>query len=204
VLRLDAETSDRAVPTVLQTADVRIGRQGIYDISRRLVAHELLFRGVRATSSALPTRPRQAAEWRGLRLPDDHDKATSQVIAATFGDFGVQMLGGGGPLFINLTRPFLVGGYPLPFAPGGVVLQVLEHVVVDDQLLTGLRALRERGFLLAADDFVGEPDRWSLLPESSSTDSRTTAVRDPRCRPSRGTGHPLRRGSETTSNTAST
>jgi EAL and modified HD-GYP domain-containing signal transduction protein len=161
MLQMDAENS----ADVVQTADVRIGRQGIYDISRRLVAHELLFRGVSATSAALPApRKRRASEGSGLRFPDDQDRATSQVIAATFGDFGVQMLGGGKPLFINLTRPFLVGDYPLPFGPGGVVLEVLEHVVVDDQLLMGLRDLRARGFLLAADDFVGEPERWSLLP----------------------------------------
>jgi c-di-GMP-related signal transduction protein len=161
LLREHAETSD----AVVQTAEVRIGRQGIYDISRRLIAHELLFRGISESSASLaaPSRLR-GSEPRGLRLPDDHDRATSQVIAATFGDFGVQMLGGGKPLFINLTRPFLVGEYPLPFGPAGVVLEVLEHVVVDDQLLAGLRELRARGFLLAADDFVGEADRWSLLP----------------------------------------
>jgi c-di-GMP-related signal transduction protein len=160
VLQVDAETPKGAV----RTADVRIGRQGIFDINRRLVAHELLFRGLGASSAALPAPDGRRGSAGGPRLPDDQDKATSQVIAATFGDFGVQMLGGGKPLFINLTRPFFVGEYPLPFGPLGVVLEVLEHVVVDDELLAGLRDLRSRGFLLAADDFVGEPDRWSLLP----------------------------------------
>jgi EAL and modified HD-GYP domain-containing signal transduction protein len=146
------------------TADVRIGRQGIFDVNRRLVAHELLFRGVAETSAELPAPDLGPSSGEGRRLPDDQDKATSQVIAATFGDFGVQVLGAGKPLFINLTRPFLVGDYPLPFGPAGVVLEVLEHVVVDDQLLAGIRELQARGFSLAADDFVGEAGRWALLP----------------------------------------
>jgi c-di-GMP-related signal transduction protein len=149
----------------LATADVRIGRQGIFDINRRLVAHELLFRGITDGSAALP-RPglAESSDELGRRIPDDQDRATSQVIAATFGDFGIQVLGAGKPLFINLTRPFLVGDYPLPCGPDDVVLEVLEHVVVDDQLLAGVRDLQARGFSLAADDFVGEPERWSLLP----------------------------------------
>jgi c-di-GMP-related signal transduction protein len=147
-----------------EMADVRIGRQGIFDINRRLVGHELLFRGAAEASASLPApQPGRTREVCGRFLPDDHDKATSQVITATFGDFGVQLLGGGKPLFINLTRPFLLGDYPLPFGPENVVLEVLEHVVVDEPLLSSLRDLRARGFALAADDFVGEPDRWSLL-----------------------------------------
>ena len=153
------------VPPSAGEASVRIGRQEIFDVDGKVVAHELLFRGKSADSAGLFDQAFGADHRPGTaRRPDAHDQATSQVIAATFGDFGVQVLGRGKPLFINLTRPFLVGDFPLPFGPQGVVLEVLEHVKVDDALIAGLRRLRDQGFTLAADDFVGEPGRWALLP----------------------------------------
>lgn len=128
-------------------SDVRIGRQGIYDRTRRLVSYELLFR-----------------DHSGLAQFADGDRATSQVINATFGDFGIERIAGGLPLFINLTRAFLVGDLPLPCGPELVVLEVLEEVPVDDELLEHLRGLRAQGYRLAADDFLGEQHRLPLLP----------------------------------------
>ncbi len=125
----------------------RIARQGIYDRDGRLVAGELLFRGHHADHSGLPST------WDAVH--DDSlaaiaaeaaaDQATSHVIVTTFGDFGVERLGGGKPLFINVTRSFLAGDYPLPFGPEGVVLEILENVRVDQEVLDGVaRAARAR------------------------------------------------------------
>jgi EAL and modified HD-GYP domain-containing signal transduction protein len=140
----------------------RVARQGIYDRVGRLVAHELLFRGLSQAISGL-TDPRRLEELGLLSRTSEHDRATSQVIAATFGDFGIDELGGGRPLFLNMTRHFLTGELPLPFGSEGVVLEVLEHITVDDALLTGLEDLKRQGFRLAADDFTGEPERLALL-----------------------------------------
>ncbi len=143
----------------------RIARQAIHDRAGAIVAHELLFRGgsgnvADLSLAARPVRP-------PVRLRDDPpsagDLATSQVITSTFGDFGVDQLGNGKPLFINLTRSFLVGSLPMPFGPTDLVLEVLEDVVVDDDLLAGVHDLRGRGFALAVDDFVGEEHRRPLL-----------------------------------------
>jgi EAL and modified HD-GYP domain-containing signal transduction protein len=60
-----------------------------------------------------------------------------------------------------------------------VVLEVLENVVVDDQLLDALRGLRERGFKLAADDFIGEVDRWALVPFVDVVKVDALALRTP-------------------------
>ncbi|GAB2694002.1 HDOD domain-containing protein [Thalassiella azotivora] len=138
----------------------RVGRQGIYDRNGALVAHELLFRGLADDGSGL-TAPGPGPE--GRLATTEQDRATSQVIAATFGDFGMKQLGGGRPLYLNMTRAFLLGDLPLPFGPHGVVLEVLEHVEVDDDLVAGLRSLRQRGFRLALDDFTGEEHRLPLL-----------------------------------------
>jgi len=140
----------------------RVARQGIYDRVGRLVAAELLFRGLSEATSGL-TDPRRLEELGILSHSSEHDRATSQVIAATFGDFGIDELGGGRPLFLNMTRHFLTGELPLPFGSDGVVLEVLEHITVDDDLLAGLENLKRQGFRLAADDFTGEPERRALL-----------------------------------------
>lgn len=150
--------------TSADRTNIRIGRQGIFDAERRVVAHELLIRCTSRLADGFAASDLGSDGALGTnRLPDAHDQATSQVIAATFGDFEIQMLGAGKPLFINLPRPFLVGQCPLPFGPDGVVLEVLEHVAVDQTLLDGLTRLRSQGFTLAAANFVGELDRWPLL-----------------------------------------
>nr|WP_276610770.1 HDOD domain-containing protein [Kineococcus siccus] len=131
-------------------ATVRVGRQGIYDRDRRLVAYELLFRA----------HGRPAAE---LAEGAEQDHATSQVISATFGDFGVEQIAGDRLLFINLTRGFFTGELPMPCAPSQVVLELLENIQVDDEVIAGLRDLRALGYRIAVDDFAGEERRLPAL-----------------------------------------
>lgn len=139
------------------TPSVRVGRQGIFTADGAIVGHELLFRGL---STDQLTTDDLAAAPPGSQV---EDQATSHVIAATFGDFGVDELGGGLPLYINMTRSFLVGELPLPFSPHGVVLEVLESIPVDETLVDSLAQLKDEGYVIAIDDFVGEPERIPLL-----------------------------------------
>jgi EAL and modified HD-GYP domain-containing signal transduction protein len=147
----------------LATGQVWMGRQGIYDRSGSLVAHELMFRGLSAFSSGPMAAPRvPATEHDGDTTAED--RGTSELIATTFGDFGLWRLSGGLPLYLNLTRAFLVAELPLPFDPDGIVLELLEEVAGDDdEVLAGMRRLRSRGFQLALGDFVGERSRLGLL-----------------------------------------
>ncbi|GAA0309928.1 EAL and HDOD domain-containing protein [Kineococcus aurantiacus] len=127
-------------------APVRVGRQGIYDHERHLVAYELLFRNHGRASAELAEGAEQ-------------DHATSQVISATFGDFGVEQIAGDRLLFINLTRGFFTGELPIPCSPEQVVLELLENVEVDEVVLAGLHRLRAQGYRIAIDDFIGEESR---------------------------------------------
>lgn len=137
--------------TVLElTSSVQVGRQGIYDRDRVIVAYEMLFRPMKAGF--------------GLATEVEHERATSHVISAVFGDFGVADIADTRPLFINVTRSFLVGDLPLPDAPEQVVVEVVKHVVVDEALLSGIASLKARGFRIAVDDWVAEPEREALLP----------------------------------------
>lgn len=141
-----ARVDEPADEVTTSVSPVRVGRQGIYDTERRLVAYELLFRNHGRASAELAEGAEQ-------------DHATSQVISATFGDFGVEQIAGDRLLFINLTRGFFTGALPIPCSPDQVVLELLENVEVDEEVLEGLRRLRAQGYRIAIDDFIGEEGR---------------------------------------------
>lgn len=131
-------------------ATVHIGRQPVHQADGTLYGFELLFRAAADASSS------------GVGVADG-DSATTTTIVAAFTEFPLEEVLGGRLGFINLTRAFLVGDLPLPFEPGGVVLEVLETIEVDDEVVAGARRLVEAGYRLALDDFTWSPDAVPLL-----------------------------------------
>jgi EAL and modified HD-GYP domain-containing signal transduction protein len=127
---------------------VHVGRQAVFDRAGAVLGYELLFRvGADATD----------ATERGAY-------ATSQVLITAFTEIGIGTIAGDGPLFVNLTREFLVGDLPLPFDAHQVVLEVLETVAVDDEVVAGVERLAAQGFVIALDDFVPGQSQERLLP----------------------------------------
>jgi len=118
--------------------DIFVGRQPIYGRRLELHAYELLYRGADVDFADFT----------------EGDRATSQVLLNAFLEFGLERVVGGHLAFINLTRGFIIGEYPLPVPRTQVVLEVLEDVEPDEEVLQGLRDLRRRGFKIALDDFV--------------------------------------------------
>ncbi|NOT31120.1 MAG: HDOD domain-containing protein [Planctomycetes bacterium] len=127
--------------------DIFVGRQPIYGRRLELYAYELLYRGADVDYADF----------------SEGDRATSQVLLNTFTEFGLERIVGGHLAFINLTRGFIVGEYPLPVPRTQVVLEVLEDVPPDEQVIEGLKSLRQRGFKIALDDFDCETERLPLL-----------------------------------------
>ena len=78
--------------------DIFVGRQPIYGRRLELYAYELLYRGADVDYADFT----------------EGDRATSQVLLNTFTEFGLERIVGGHLAFINLTRGFIVGEYPLP------------------------------------------------------------------------------------------
>jgi EAL and modified HD-GYP domain-containing signal transduction protein len=127
--------------------NVRVGRQAIHDARRTPVAYELQFRA-----------------WDGVGEDTvAGERATSQVIASTFGTFGLDAIADGRPVFINFTRAFLTGVVPIPVEATNVVIEVFDDVEADDELIEGLRHLAQAGYQVALDDFHGDADRVGLL-----------------------------------------
>lgn len=132
------------------TRRVLIGRQGIFTASNEVVAHELLFRA--------PGRM-------GLRVDlwnsRQQDRATEHVLAAAFhrGEDVTDSL----PSFVNFTRSYLLEHNPLPCDPAHVVIEVVESAYADEALRARLGLLRDQGFRIAIDDFIGTRSQIELL-----------------------------------------
>lgn len=124
---------------------VRVGRQAIYDANRQIVSYALQFRS-----------DGDGADGLG-------EQTTSQVIASTFGTFGLEAISDGRPVFINFTRAFITGVITLPVEPDNVIVEVGEHVAVDQELLLGLGSLRQAGYRIAVHNYRGDSGHSALL-----------------------------------------
>lgn len=111
-------------------------RQPIFDRQLNVVGYELLYRGCEVSRADF----------------DDGDRATMQVILNTFAEIGLDGLVGDRLAFINLTRNFFVDRYPIPFPARQVVLEVLEGTAFDDDLVSSVKSLAQRGYRIALDD----------------------------------------------------
>ena len=141
--RVDSRDPGRLAPRTLYfpTRDMPqalVGRQPIYSRDLEVFGYELLFR----------RDGEEVAQF------TDGDAATSQVILSVFHEIGMHEVVGRRRAFVNLTRGFIVGEYPLPVPVEGVVLEILEHVEPDAEVLAGIAGLVDQGFTIALDDFV--------------------------------------------------
>jgi c-di-GMP-related signal transduction protein len=129
---------------------VLLGRQGIFSEGRELQGFELLFRA--------PGRP-------GLRIDlwnaRQQDRATEHVLAAAF--FCGPDVSEGLPLFVNFTRSYLVNRDGYLRAPSEIVLEVVESAHADASLFDRLAELKDEGYRIAIDDFLGTDSQRRLL-----------------------------------------
>ncbi|MHB1612709.1 MAG: EAL and HDOD domain-containing protein [Actinomycetes bacterium] len=123
----------------------------ICDRDRRIVGYELSFRDTPAA---------QVATGRG-------DEVTATVLVNTFTEFGLPVLVGEKTAFVNVTASFLDGRRSVPFPPDNAVLEILTAVPVTPGVVSGVRSLREQGYVFAVDDHGFTPGRADLLPHVS-------------------------------------
>jgi EAL and modified HD-GYP domain-containing signal transduction protein len=122
-----------------------VARQPILEVSGRLHAHELLFRGADDARTG------------------GGERATAAVLVSTFLDAKLDEVTAGKPAWVNVSREFLLAVDPLPIPPGRVVLELLEDQDVDELLLDRLAQLRLQGYEIALDDFAWSPGDEGLL-----------------------------------------
>ncbi|MBB1485277.1 EAL and HDOD domain-containing protein [Oceanospirillum sediminis] len=128
-----------------------IARQAICDEQLNLVAYELLYRASGDADSASILDP---------------NEATARVTSTAFLDFGLEAIAPKQQIYINMSQYWLNHEELLPVARirNRVVLQILSDVRIDDELKQNLKAIKEKGYQLALDDYRHDDPRFSLLP----------------------------------------
>ncbi len=119
-------------------AELLVGRQPIFNRTMEVFAYELLYRSGESNSAVFK----------------DADQATTQVILNTLVEMGLESIVGNAMAFINLTRNYLVGNFPILLPSNRVVIEILETVESDPQLINAVSELRKKGFTLALDDVI--------------------------------------------------
>jgi EAL and modified HD-GYP domain-containing signal transduction protein len=122
-----------------------LARQPIMDLRGRVHGYELLFR---AGPEAF--------------FCGDGNMATCTMLDNTV-VFGLEQLTGGLPAFVNCTSESLTAGLVKVLPPSSTVLEVLESLEPTEELITTCKDLKLKGFRIAMDDFVWQPQFVPLV-----------------------------------------
>lgn len=117
-----------------------VARQPIFDRDQMVFGYELLYRD----SAQNCFNPNVGG-----------DRATRAVVSEAITTFGINNLTYGKRAFINFTRALLLSNFPELLNPRDFVIEILETVEVDNRLLARVCELREKGYVLAMDDYTG-------------------------------------------------
>lgn len=143
--------------------DVYTARQAIFNVKKRAVAYELLFR--------------DGEENRFPNINPHH--ATSKLIMRTHLNGGIGAITDGKPALINFTEECIISGFPELLPPDKVIIEILETVVPTDAVFNKCKELCEKGYTLALDDFVHTPewDRFFSIVKMIKFDIQNTPLK---------------------------
>jgi EAL and modified HD-GYP domain-containing signal transduction protein len=127
--------------------DVYVARQPIFRKNKKIYGYELLFR--EGLSNFFPNV--------------EANLATSKVLSNTFLSMGIDEITGGSPAFINFPEDLLVKKVPLLFAPGMLMVEILEDARPSPELIQACREMQQKGFTIALDDFSYRPELEPLI-----------------------------------------
>jgi len=139
-----------------------VARHPIYQVDGGVYGYELLYRTVDGPNTAV--------------FPSD-EEATLAVLAngihAISQDIDPQK-----KIFINFSKEILEKGYHRFLDPARFVIEVLEHVACDAAFTELVRSIKGAGFVLALDDYVGDPAFDPILPFVTFVKIDFLALRD--------------------------
>ncbi|MBA4384555.1 MAG: hypothetical protein C0410_07445, partial [Anaerolinea sp.] len=118
--------------------DLYLGRQAIFNRKMEIHAYELFYRSCDTNSATF----------------DDPDLATIQVTLNTLIELGLNKIVNNSIAFINLTRNFLLGNYPIFLPPERMVIEIPETITTDQELLDALTKLHKAGYAIALDNVM--------------------------------------------------
>lgn len=112
-------------------------RQAILNVDKTLFAYELLFRD--SLENVFPNI--------------EDNQATSKMVEGVHFNLGLDKLTQGKQAFINFTHDSLLSGYPFLLPSEQVVIEILETVKPGKRLLEVFKELKEKGYIVALDDY---------------------------------------------------
>ncbi|MBM7557392.1 EAL and HDOD domain-containing protein [Halanaerobacter jeridensis] len=125
-----------------------VARQPIFDREENVCAYELLYR--------------EGLE--NIYNPEvDGDEATSQVLTSSFGVIGIEEITNGNRAFVNFTKELLIDEIATVFNPNTLVVEILEDIEPTPQVLAACKKIKDKGYIIALDDFVFDPDYLDLI-----------------------------------------
>ena len=124
-----------------------VARQPIYDTNNHLIGYELLYR----------------AGDTDVAKFEDGKIASSQVILNSFLDIGFDNLVGSSDAFINITEDFILDESLTPMYEKQIVLELLEEITPSEEVVTGVKRLKDHGYKIALDDFKYSHEYDELL-----------------------------------------
>jgi c-di-GMP-related signal transduction protein len=117
--------------------NVYVARQAIIDANKQVVAYELLFRN------------NNINEFISIK----NSNPTLDVIKNSFSVIGFDKMTDGKRAFINFDEALLKSGVIEAFPKDCIVVEILETVKPDDIIIECCRNLKEKGYIIALDDF---------------------------------------------------
>ncbi len=125
-----------------------LARQAVFDARQHVAAYELLYRN--GPENCFP-------------IGVDGAFASTRLMHDSMNLFGLDSLGGGKKVLINVTREVLLGGLIRAMPPELVGVELLETVEPEPAVIAACRALKDEGYTLALDDFSMRPGYEPLV-----------------------------------------
>lgn len=130
--------------------DIFLARQPIFDSDKHVVAYEILYRS--------------GEHQNAFDGKLDGDVASATVVMDLLVDFGISNITNGKMAFINFTKNLLIQKVPELFKNDQLTVEILENIAVDQSLIDCCRELKDKGYIIALDDFTGDSQYDALLP----------------------------------------
>lgn len=124
-----------------------IGRQPILNTKEELIAYEVLFRDTKANFCDV-----------------DNSFATASVIANTVYNFGIDNILDNKKGFINFNYEMIMNDKMIDILPPqNIVIEILETMKIDKAVVNKCKDLKQKGYLLAVDDFIGDEEHYKEI-----------------------------------------
>lgn len=117
--------------------NVYVARQAIFDINKKVVAYELLFRNNNINKF----------------FPVENVNPTLNVIKNSFSVIGLNEITEGKPAFINFDEVLLKSGFIETLNKELIVVEILETVNPGDTIVQCCKNLKAKGYTIVLDDF---------------------------------------------------